>query len=102
MFHLQPWTYDGAKLLCICFCPTESSMLVPELVCACLQITLDLVALALYDIVLYCDDSGSMAFEEGVRPYSHHPHFKIHICSTHLNQHRRPLLINSPILVDQD
>lgn len=30
------------------------------------QITLDLVALALYDVVLYCDDSGSMAFEEGV------------------------------------
>ena len=31
-----------------------------------LQITMDLVALALYDVVLYCDDSGSMAFEEGV------------------------------------
>jgi hypothetical protein len=28
------------------------------------EITLDLVALALYDVVLYCDDSGSMAFEE--------------------------------------
>ena len=28
---------------------------------------MDLVALALYDVVLYCDDSGSMAFEEGVR-----------------------------------
>ena len=32
-----------------------------------MQITMDLVALALYDVVLYCDDSGSMAFEENVR-----------------------------------
>ncbi len=32
---------------------------------------MDLVALALYDVVLYCDDSGSMAFEEGVSlPYT--------------------------------
>ena len=31
-----------------------------------LQITMDLVALALYDVILYCDDSGSMAFEENV------------------------------------
>lgn len=27
---------------------------------------MDLVALALYDVILYCDDSGSMAFEENV------------------------------------
>lgn len=32
----------------------------------CVQITVDLIALALYDVVLYCDDSGSMSFEEGV------------------------------------
>lgn len=29
------------------------------------EVTLDLVGLALYDIVIYVDDSGSMAFEEG-------------------------------------
>ena len=31
-----------------------------------LQITLDVAALSLYDICIFCDDSGSMAFEEGV------------------------------------
>ncbi|GAA5926231.1 hypothetical protein JCM1841_001163 [Sporobolomyces salmonicolor] len=30
-----------------------------------LEITMDLAKLALFDVVLYCDDSGSMAFEEG-------------------------------------
>jgi hypothetical protein len=30
-----------------------------------LEISMDLIKLALFDIVLYCDDSGSMAFEEG-------------------------------------
>jgi uncharacterized protein YegL len=29
------------------------------------EVTLDLVGLSLYDIVIYVDDSGSMAFEEG-------------------------------------
>mmetsp|Transcript_11888 Transcript_11888/g.35570 ORF Transcript_11888/g.35570 Transcript_11888/m.35570 type:complete len:444 (+) Transcript_11888:82-1413(+) len=29
------------------------------------ELCLDLVGLALYDIVIYCDDSGSMKFEEG-------------------------------------
>jgi hypothetical protein len=28
-----------------------------------LELALDFSALALYDVVLYCDDSGSMAFE---------------------------------------
>ena len=32
------------------------------------QVTLDLVALALYDVVLLCDDSASMAYEENVSP----------------------------------
>lgn len=27
------------------------------------ELALDFAALALYDVVLYCDDSGSMAFE---------------------------------------
>ncbi|GAA5962937.1 hypothetical protein JCM21900_005349 [Sporobolomyces salmonicolor] len=30
-----------------------------------LEIAMDLAKLALFDVVLYCDDSGSMAFEEG-------------------------------------
>lgn len=29
------------------------------------ELALDFAALALYDIILYCDDSGSMAFEDG-------------------------------------
>ena len=28
------------------------------------ELAYDLAALALYDIVIYCDDSGSMIFEE--------------------------------------
>lgn len=28
------------------------------------ELAYDLAALALYDIVIYCDDSGSMVFEE--------------------------------------
>ena len=28
------------------------------------ELAYDLAALALYDIVIYCDDSGSMTFEE--------------------------------------
>ena len=30
-----------------------------------MELAIDLAALALYDIVIYADDSGSMAFEEG-------------------------------------
>ena len=30
-----------------------------------MELAIDLSALALYDIVIYADDSGSMAFEEG-------------------------------------
>lgn len=57
-----------------------------------MQITLDLVALALYDVVLYCDDSGSMAFEENVRIHpslSNLPHLKGQLPSSP-TQHSRP------------
>lgn len=30
-----------------------------------MELAIDLASLALYDIVIYADDSGSMAFEEG-------------------------------------
>lgn len=30
-----------------------------------LEIAMDLCKLSLFDVILYCDDSGSMAFEEG-------------------------------------